>query len=143
MLRTRIVGVILAVGVCASVACVESPAGPSHFAPASEVDLVVGTGDLAATGLTVTVHYTGWLYDETKPDNQGARFDTSRDRDPISFIIGSSQVIQGFEFGVAGMRVGGVRRLVIPPSLGYGDSRNGVIPPNATLIFEVELMQVG
>jgi FKBP-type peptidyl-prolyl cis-trans isomerase FkpA len=101
-------------------------------------DLTIGTGDLAAAGRKVTVHYTGWLTDGTK-------FDSSKDRsDPFVFGLGQRQVIAGWDEGVPGMRVGGVRKLTIPPALGYGArGAGGVIPPNATLVFEVELLGVG
>ena len=100
-------------------------------------DLEVGDGATAQEGNTVIVHYTGWLEDGTK-------FDSSLDRDvPFDFILGTGGVIQGWDEGVAGMKVGGVRKLVIPPELGYGPSgAGGVIPPNATLIFEVELLEI-
>jgi FKBP-type peptidyl-prolyl cis-trans isomerase FkpA len=100
-------------------------------------DLTVGTGAAAAAGRSVTVHYTGWLTDGTK-------FDSSKDRgDPFVFPLGARHVIAGWDEGVQGMRVGGVRKLTIPPALGYGArGAGGVIPPNATLVFEVELLQV-
>jgi FKBP-type peptidyl-prolyl cis-trans isomerase FkpA len=100
-------------------------------------DLTVGAGDLAAAGQRVTVHYTGWLADGTK-------FDSSKDRgDPFVFPLGAQHVIAGWDEGVQGMRVGGVRKLTIPPALGYGArGAGGVIPPNATLVFEVELLGV-
>jgi FKBP-type peptidyl-prolyl cis-trans isomerase FkpA len=101
-------------------------------------DLTVGAGDLAAAGQRVTVHYTGWLTDGTK-------FDSSKDRnDPFVFPLGGRRVIAGWDEGVQGMRVGGVRKLTIPPALGYGArGAGGVIPPDATLVFEVELLGVG
>jgi FKBP-type peptidyl-prolyl cis-trans isomerase FkpA len=101
-------------------------------------DLTVGTGEAAAAGRSVTVHYTGWLTDGTK-------FDSSKDRgDPFVFPLGARHVIAGWDEGVQGMRVGGVRKLTIPAALGYGArGAGGVIPPNATLVFEVELLGVG
>ena len=104
----------------------------------------VGSGAEAVAGRSVTVHYTGWLYDESQPDNKGVKFDSSRDRDePFSFTLGSGQVISGWDEGVAGMKVGGQRTLTIPSAMGYGASgAGGVIPPNAALLFEVELLDV-
>ena len=101
-------------------------------------DLVVGTGGTAASGQKVTVHYTGWL-------TNGTKFDSSKDRgDPFVFPLGKGQVIKGWDQGVQGMKVGGKRKLTIPPEMGYGSrGAGGVIPPNATLIFEVELLGVG
>ena len=100
-------------------------------------DLTVGTGATAAAGKKVTVHYTGWLTD-------GKKFDSSKDRkDPFAFNLGAGQVIRGWDQGVQGMQVGGKRKLTIPPDLGYGArGAGGVIPPNATLVFEVELLGV-
>jgi FKBP-type peptidyl-prolyl cis-trans isomerase FkpA len=102
-------------------------------------DTVVGEGDEAAAGDHVTVHYTGWLFESGEA---GRKFDSSKDRgDPFAFELGAGMVIRGWDEGVAGMRVGGRRRLVIPPELGYGArGAGGVIPPNATLLFEVELL---
>ncbi len=99
-------------------------------------DLREGTGPAAAAGMKVTVHYTGWLTD-------GTQTDTSRDRGPSTFDLRQGRIIAGWHEGLQGMRVGGKRRLVIPPHLGYGESGSGsVIPPNATLVFDVELLQV-
>ena len=107
-------------------------------------DIQVGTGNEAAVGRNVTVHYTGWLYDANKPDHKGRKFDSSRDRnDPFTFRLGAGHVIRGWDEGVAGMKIGGQRTLTIPPALGYGASgAGGVIPPNATLVFDVELLDV-
>ena len=100
-------------------------------------DLVVGTGDSASAGQRVSVHYTGWTTD-------GKKFDSSKDRgQPFMFSLGAGEVIRGWDEGVAGMKVGGKRKLTIPPGLGYGSRGAGkVIPPNATLLFEVELLAV-
>ena len=105
-------------------------------------DLVVGPGAEATAGARVTVHYTGWLYDGAAPDHKGKEFDSSRrGGKPFSFTLGERQVIAGWDQGVAGMRVGGQRRLVIPAALAYGDQgAGGVIPPKATLVFDVELI---
>ena len=103
-----------------------------------------GEGDLAESGREVVVHYTGWLFDPNAGDNKGRKFDSSRDRgDPFAFPLGQGYVIKGWDEGVAGMRVGGSRTLVIPPEKGYGArGAGGVIPPNATLVFDVELLAV-
>lgn len=124
-------------------ACDDSPTAPTHFAPYSQIDLRIGTGAEATPGSVVTVEYSGWLYDETKTDRKGLLIDTSAGRSPFTFTLGIGQVIPGWDQGLVGMKEGGLRRLVIPPSLGYGDFRNGPIPPNATLLFEVELVRVG
>ncbi len=102
------------------------------------------SGDGAKAGQTVTVHYRGWLFDEARPDHHGTKFDSSRDRnEPFSFRLGGGDVIQGWDEGVVGMRVGGTRTLTIPPDLGYGRrGAAGVIPPDATLIFDVQLLGV-
>ena len=107
-------------------------------------DIKEGTGALAEAGKNVVVHYTGWLFDAAAADNKGRKFDSSRDRgDPFRFSLGAGQVIQGWDKGVAGMKVGGQRTLVIPPELGYGArGAGGVIPANATLVFDVELLWV-
>jgi FKBP-type peptidyl-prolyl cis-trans isomerase FkpA len=104
----------------------------------------VGTGASATNGKRVSVHYTGWLYDSKAADRHGNKFDSSRDRgEPFSFTLGARQVIAGWDQGVAGMKVGGTRTLVIPPELAYGSrGAGGAIPPNATLVFDVELLDV-
>ena len=108
-----------------------------------KTDVVVGTGAEAKSG-PVSVHYTGWLHDASKQDLRGAKFDSSRDRGtPFRFHLGGGQVIAGWDQGVVGMKVGGKRTLVIPPELGYGARGAGaVIPPNATLVFDVELVDI-
>lgn len=105
------------------------------------IDTELGSGDLAAAGQEVTVHYTGWLYNNGE---QGAKFDSSKDRnDPFEFSLGAGMVIKGWDEGVAGMKEGGKRTLIIPAALGYGArGAGGVIPPNATLKFDVELLAV-
>ncbi|MDD2721135.1 MAG: FKBP-type peptidyl-prolyl cis-trans isomerase [Gallionella sp.] len=107
-------------------------------------DVKVGNGAVATAGHGVTVHYTGWLFDAAAPDHKGAKFDSSRDRsEPFEFPLGAARVIKGWDAGVAGMKVGGSRTLVIPPEMGYGArGAGGVIPPNATLVFDVELLSV-
>ena len=108
-----------------------------------KTDTVVGKGKEAVPGKTVEVHYTGWLHDAAAKDKRGKQFDSSRGGGPFSFPLGGGRVIKGWDEGVAGMKVGGKRTLVIPPELGYGArGAGGVIPPNATLVFEVELLDV-
>ena len=109
-----------------------------------KVDTVTGSGDEAKAGRVVRVHYTGWLYDAGKADKRGTKFDSSKDSgQPFDFTLGAREVIPGWDEGVAGMKVGGKRILTIPPDMGYGArGAGGVIPPNATLVFEVELLEV-
>ena len=114
-----------------------TPAPPS--APFSRTDLREGTGATAMPGRTLTVSYTGWLYDPTKPESKGTQFDTSMN---FSFRLGIDPVIQGWIQGVDGMKVGGQRRLIIPPNLGYGSQMVSGIPPNSTLVFDVMLLAV-
>jgi FKBP-type peptidyl-prolyl cis-trans isomerase FkpA len=107
-------------------------------------DTTPGSGAEATTGRRVTVHYTGWLYDAAKADHKGTKFDSSKDRnEPFEFGLGAGEVIRGWDEGVKGMKVGGKRTLIIPADMGYGArGAGGVIPPNATLLFEVELLDV-
>jgi len=105
-------------------------------------DTVAGSGAEATAGRRVSVHYTGWLHDPTAADQRGKKFDSSKDRgQPFAFLLGAGNVIRGWDEGVQGMKVGGTRVLTIPPEMGYGArGAGGVIPPNATLVFEVELL---
>lgn len=122
-----------------------APVAPTPEAAVLVTDLVAGIGEEALPGMIVVVHYTGWLFDAAAKDQRGRKFDSSRDRgQPFSFPLGGGRVIRGWEQGVPGMKVGGTRRLVIPPALAYGarGAGNGVIPPDATLLFEVELLAV-
>ena len=107
-------------------------------------DTKLGTGAEAIAGHDISVHYTGWLYDEAAPEHKGKKFDSSRDRgQPFNFGLGGGQVIKGWDQGFAGMKVGGQRTLIIPAKLGYGTrGAGGAIPPNATLVFDVELLGV-
>jgi len=109
-----------------------------------KIDTLVGEGREAEVGFNVTVHYTGWLYDASKEDHKGKKFDSSLDRNaPFNFFLGGSQVIEGWDVGVQGMKVGGKRTLIIPSDMGYGArGAGGVIPPNAALVFDVELLGV-
>lgn len=114
----------------------------SEVTALEKIDVLVGSGEEAVIGKTAKVHYTGWLYDATAEDKKGRKFDSSYDRSShFSFLLGSGRVIKGWDQGVQGMKVGGKRTLIIPPSMGYGaQGAGGVIPPNATLIFDVELV---
>ena len=146
-MSTRIDALLVSVGLALSsvVACGDNPAAPTVNVPFSTTDLVVGSGATASTGQTVTVAYTGWLYEEGAADNKGTQFDQTSAESPFSFVLGAGQVIAGWDQGLEGMKVGGRRRLVIPPALAYGTAGvrgGGLIPPNATLIFEVELLGV-
>jgi FKBP-type peptidyl-prolyl cis-trans isomerase FkpA len=125
----------------------DTPTGPSATSnlPFSTLDLRTGTGAEATTGRAVTVNYTGWLYSALGTDNKGTLFDSSlaAGRTPLVFTIGAGNIIPGFSQGTVGMRVGGLRRVVMPPSVAYGSAGSGTtIPPNATLIFEIELLAV-
>lgn len=124
-------------------ACTDAPSAPTNSAPYSQTDLKLGSGSPAASGDAIIVEYVGWLYDSSKPDNKGPVFDTSVGGDPFSFVLGSGQVIEGWDKGIVGMREGGKRRLVIPPSLAYGPNRNALLPPYATLLFEIDLLGIG
>jgi len=155
-LCSRAIALFVALAVCAIAfaARAEAPATsppvtpPAAVAPEAAVlvtDLVKGVGDEAFPGMVVIVHYTGWLYAPNAKNFRGRQFDSSRERgQPFSFHLGSGHVIRGWEQGIPGMKVGGTRRLVIPPELAYGSAGagNGVIPPGATLLFEVELLAV-
>lgn len=142
----RIDAIVVSVGLALSVAACggDNPAAPTVNVPFTATDLVVGSGATASAGQTLTVAYTGWLYEPGATDNKGTVFDQASTSAPFSFVLGVGRVIAGWDQGFAGMRVGGRRRLVIPPALAYGSqgAGGGLIPPNATLIFEVELLGV-
>ena len=143
--RFHVLGVLAACVVVA--ACGggnSSPTSPSTpRGEYSSTDLRVGTGAEATPLKRLSVHYTGWLYDPARTDAKGSQFETSVGRTPFAFTLGVGAVIRGWDQGVAGMRVGGLRRLVLPPELAYGASGSPpVIPPNATLVFEIELLDV-
>ena len=139
-----LLSVALLVAAVAGAACDsdDNPTAPTDPSvglnvPFSITDLTVGTGTEATAGRTATVRYTGWLYYPTAAQNRGPQIDTGT----FSFVVGQG-VIQGFSQGVQGMRVGGARRVVIPPALGYGGTGSGPVPGNATLLFEIELLNV-
>jgi len=138
---------LLAVGIFSTMAYSEPAATKKEAGNITELvktDSKPGNGALAIAGHEVSVHYTGWLYDAAAPDHHGKKFDSSRDRgQPFNFPLGAGRVIQGWDQGVEGMKVGGQRTLVIPAHLGYGArGAGGAIPPNATLVFDVELLGV-
>src|SRR3954468_14066908 len=143
-LISTMLGGLLAVSACGGGDSSTGASGVSNITDLQTTDVKTGTGAEAAAGKTVTVHYTGWLYDASATDHLGTKCDSSRDRsEPFAFPLGGGRVIKGWDQGVAGMKVGGQRTLVIPPALGYGSSgAGGVIPPNATLLFDVELLDV-
>lgn len=127
---------------CTTAACGgdDTPTAPSANVPFTRTDLRVGTGTEATAGRVVTVNYTGWLYSATGVDNKGSQFDTGTN---FGFVLGTGNVIAGWHQGLTGMRVGGQRRLIIPPELAYGASgRPPTIPGNSTLIFDIELLSV-
>ena len=131
----------------AEVAATTAPATPtpsgSETMDLQKTDLAPGAGAEISSGQTALVHYTGWLYDAAAPENKGKQFDSSVGGEPFEFPLGAGRVIAGWDQGVVGMKVGGKRRLVIPPVMGYGErGAGGVIPPNATLVFDVELVEI-
>jgi FKBP-type peptidyl-prolyl cis-trans isomerase FkpA len=136
---------LLAVFTLAACTAAPSAQATGNVDKLTTIDQKVGTGAEAKNGMQVTVHYTGWLYDDSAKDKHGAKFDSSRDHgEPFSFMLGQGSVIAGWDQGVAGMREGGKRILLIPAELGYGARGAGDdIPPNASLVFEVELLKVG
>ncbi len=123
-----------------------TPPGPppgGTIAAFQPIDTQPGSGTEAVPGSKVTVHYTGWIYDERSADKHGEKFDSSVDRgEPFSFNLGDKQVIRGWDEGVAGMKVGGKRTLMIPPEYGYGNRGVGPIPAGSSLVFDVELLDV-
>jgi FKBP-type peptidyl-prolyl cis-trans isomerase FkpA len=141
--RLIVPSLIAALSLTAAACGDSSPTEPTPRAEYSTTDLRVGTGTEATAGRTLTVNYTGWLYNPSGQDGKGSQFDTSVGKAPFSFPLGRGSVISGWDRGVAGMRVGGVRRLVLPPELAYGPGGNPpAIPGNATLVFDVELLNV-
>ena len=133
-----LLGIVLMAG-CGDSTMGTTPTAPSAGVPFTMTDLLVGSGAQAMPGNRAVVNYTGWLYDATAAENKGQQFDTGQG---FSFTLGVGQVIAGWDQGVNGMRVGGFRRLIIPPELAYGSSGSGPIPPNATFVFDVELVNL-
>jgi FKBP-type peptidyl-prolyl cis-trans isomerase len=139
-----ILGAQLAAG-CGGDSDSDSPTSPSQQPRGefSQTDLRAGTGAEATVGRQLAVNYSGWLYDPGRPENKGTQFDSNTGRGPFGFQLGAGRVIRGWDQGLVGMRVGGQRRLVIPPELGYGAGGSPpAIPANATLVFDVELLDV-
>ena len=135
-----VLAIALCVAGCGGNSSTAPSAAPPPSAPFSKTDLREGTGATATLGRTVMVSYTGWLYDPTRAESKGTQFDTSTN---FSFQLGAGRVIQGWDQGVVDMKVGGQRRLIIPPNLAYGSQgAGGVIPPNATLVFDIMLLSV-
>jgi FKBP-type peptidyl-prolyl cis-trans isomerase FkpA len=146
LLRAGVLGLALTLSLAACKRREEAPSAPvkADSSPISlqKIDTTVGTGATATAGKRVTVNYTGWLYLPDAPQHHGEQFDSSVGRKPFTFQLGSGMVIPGWDQGVDGMKVGGKRTLVIPAALGYGAEGGGPIPPNANLIFDVELLDV-
>lgn len=141
--RLSHISAVPVLGLLLSAAMIAGCNGETATSPApafSQTDLRAGTGAAAAVGNRITVSYTGWIYDAGRPDQKGPQFETNVGGTPFTFTLGAGQVIQGWDEGLVNLRVGGLRRLVIPPSMAYGSFRNGPIPANATLVFEVELV---
>lgn len=142
------VSLTAALGACQAETNTSSPqekvAMTAEITTLQKIDTVEGEGREAEAGLNVSVHYTGWLYDSAAEDKKGEKFDSSVDRgQPFEFALGQGQVIQGWDQGFAGMKIGGKRTLIIPSEMGYGArGAGGAIPPNAVLIFDVELLDV-
>jgi len=146
MLRAGVLGLALTLSLAACKRREEAPSAPAKADTSAisfqKIDTTVGTGAEATAGKRVTVNYTGWLYLPDAPQHHGEQFDSSIGRKPFTFRLGSGMVIPGWDQGVEGMKVGGKRTLVIPAALGYGADGAGPIPPNANLIFDVELLDV-
>ena len=139
-LRLAVLLTVLLLGACGG----PPPYTGGNVAELQRIDATVGTGDPVVAGDEVSVHYTGWLYDQNAADKRGVKFDSSRDRgEPLVFRLGTGRVIRGWDDGIAGMQRGGKRELRIPSGLGYGARGAGkVIPPGASLVFEVELLDI-
>lgn len=142
MIRNLTAAFVLVTGILTVGCGSSSPSSPSSEPPFSQIDLRVGTGADAASGKRLTVHYALWLYDANRPEQKGQLVQTSVGGSPFTFTLGNGSVIKGWDQGVPGMKVGGVRRLVIPSSLAYGSTAQTGIPANSTLVFEIELLDV-
>lgn len=144
LLTSCIIGVTLTLAVagCERAKAPQPVEAGAAAVPLQKIDTLAGAGKEAVAGATAVVNYTGWLYQPDAPSQHGAQFDSSVGRAPFSFQLGAGQVIRGWDEGVAGMKVGGKRTLIVPAGMGYGAGGAGPIPPNATLIFDVELLEV-
>ena len=143
MLRALIAILALLTASCGGGNSSPTSATPQPRGEFAQTDVRVGTGTDATPPRRLTVHYTGWLYDPARPEQKGTQFETSVGRQPFAFTLGIGQVIRGWDQGVTGMKVGGLRRLTLPPELAYGTGGSPpAIPPNATLVFEIELLDV-
>jgi len=144
LLSTAVLGLALSLTLAGCKRSEAPGAAPADAKPVAlqKIDTVPGTGKEAVAGATVVVNYTGWLYSPNAQLQHGAQFDSSVGREPFSFQLGAGQVIPGWDQGVQGMKVGGKRTLIVPAEMGYGAQGAGPIPPNANLIFEVELLDV-
>ena len=140
----RLLPVVLLLVVSAACGGSSNPVDPTPLpsAPYSQTDLVVGGGAEAVAGKTVTINYSLWIYSDTAAENKGQFIQTSVGGQPFVFVVGGTGVIPGISQGVTGMMVGGKRKVIVPPELAYGASGNGSIPPNATLVFEIDLLSV-
>ena len=136
--RTLVVVIALLASACGS----SSSSSELPTASFSQTDIRAGAGAEAVNGRTLTVHYTLWLYDPAGAEQKGRQLETSVGGQPFSFRIGAGGVIRGWDQGVVGMKAGGLRRLIIPPALAYGSAGQGSVPPNATLVFDIELLSV-
>jgi FKBP-type peptidyl-prolyl cis-trans isomerase FkpA len=144
-MKSRLLATIFCMASITPLAQAETATASQATAPSKleMIDVKTGTGKEALAGSTVTVHYSGWLFDAKAAKNRGTAFDSSVGKSPFSFPLGAKRVIKGWDMGVAGMKIGGKRTLIIPAELAYGERGAGnVIPPNAPLVFDVELLEV-
>jgi FKBP-type peptidyl-prolyl cis-trans isomerase FkpA len=138
-------GLLVDGGACSSdsnPAAPTNPGGSNSVTTLRITDIRVGTGAEAVNGRTLTVHYTGWTYEQSAAGGKGTQFQTSVGGTPFAFVLGQGRVIAGWDQGLVGMRVGGLRNLVIPASMAYGSQGSGQIPPNSAVVFDVELLNV-
>jgi len=142
LLSTCVIGLTLTLALAGCERAKAPQTAAADAVPLQKIDTVAGTGKEAVAGVTAVVNYTGWLYVPNAPLQHGAQFDSSIGREAFSFPLGAGRVIPGWDEGVKGMKVGGKRTLIVPAAMGYGENGAGPIPPNATLIFDVELLDL-